>query len=74
MNRFEGNGEARLRYLDADFEVLVPGTHVLCAVTGRQIPLDELKYWSVDRQEPYADVQVSVAREREATPRLRKLG
>jgi hypothetical protein len=27
---------------------------VRCAVTGAQIPLDELKYWSVDLQEAYA--------------------
>jgi hypothetical protein len=70
MNRQEGRGPARLRYMDAEFEVLVPGAYVICAVTGRQIPLDELKYWSVDRQEPYADVLASVAREREANPKL----
>jgi hypothetical protein len=70
MNRMESSGPARLRYLDAEFEVLVPGAYVLCAVTGRQIPLDELKYWSVDRQEPYADVNASVKREREFNHRL----
>jgi hypothetical protein len=66
MNRLESRGPARIRYLDAEFEVIVPGAHVLCAVTGRQIPLDELKYWSVDRQEAYVDVYASVTREREA--------
>ena len=70
MNRMESSGPARLRYKDAEFEVLVPGAYVLCAVTGRQIMLDELKYWSVDRQEPYGDVQASVKREREVNPRL----
>jgi hypothetical protein len=52
MNRFEsgGNGEARVRYLDADFQVLSVGSYVVCAVTGGRIPLDELKYWSVDRE------------------------
>lgn len=62
MNRFEGpgSGEARIRYLDADFQVISPGSHVRCAVTGEIIPLDELKYWSVARQEPYVDVHASV--------------
>lgn len=49
-----GGGEARLQYLDGDFRVSSPGTYVRCAVTGERIPLDELKYWSVDRQEAYA--------------------
>ena len=63
MNRFEGpgSGEAKIRYLDADFQVVSPGSHVRCAVTGEIIPLDELKYWSVARQEPYVDVHASVA-------------
>jgi hypothetical protein len=34
--------------------VLSPGDHVICAVTGRPIPLEELRYWSVARQEAYA--------------------
>lgn len=59
MNRHDMDarpgGEARLRYLDAEFQVVSPGTFVRCAVTGRPIPLAELRYWSVDEQEPYAD-------------------
>ena len=74
MNRFEGSGsgEARVRYLDADFQVMSPGAFVRCAVTGRPIPLDELKYWSLQilaRQEAYIDVETSVKREMEAGPR-----
>jgi hypothetical protein len=74
MNRFEsgGSGEARVRYLDADFQVLSVGSFVVCAVTGARIPLDELKYWSVDRQEAYADVHASLAREAELDPQLRR--
>jgi hypothetical protein len=34
--------------------VISPGTYVRCAVTDARIPLDELKYWSVDLQEAYA--------------------
>ena len=74
MNRYEGNGngEARVRYLDADFQVLSIGNYVTCAVTGARIPLDELKYWSVDRQEAYADAQASAAREAEFDSRFRR--
>ena len=48
------NGEAEVKYLDGDFRVLKPGAFVRCAVTAVAIPLEELKYWSVDRQEAYA--------------------
>ena len=58
MNRFERRpvaaSEAQVQYLDGDFRVLRPGLYVLCAVTGAAISLDELRYWSVDRQEAYA--------------------
>lgn len=72
MNRFEGPGarEARIRYLDGDFHVTSPGVFVRCAVTGESIPLDELKYWSVARQEPYLNATVSLKREMEFDPGL----
>nr|WP_301294187.1 DUF2093 domain-containing protein [Nitrobacter winogradskyi] len=56
MNKFRqsGQSEARVQYLDGDFRVISPGTYVRCAVTDTRIPLDELKYWSVDLQEAYA--------------------
>ncbi len=74
MNRFEGPGarEALIRYLDGDFQVTSPGAFVRCAVTGEKIPLDELKYWSVARQEPYIDAAASLRREIEADPSLRR--
>jgi hypothetical protein len=74
MNRFEGPGgrEARVRYLDGDFQVLSPGSFVRCAVTGDPSPLDDLKYWSVARQEAYVSAAVSLARELEQNPDLRK--
>ena len=73
MNRFEGPGgrEARIRYLDGDFQVTSPGAFVRCSVTGDQIPLDELKYWSVARQEAYVSCTVSLQRELEIDPGLR---
>ena len=66
MNRHEfgsRDGEARLRYLDSDYQVVVPGSYVTCAVTKRRIPLSELRYWSVDRQEAYVDAEASLKRE-----------
>lgn len=56
--------EAKLRYLDADYVVVQPGTFVRCAVTGSPIPIEELSYWSVDRQEPYADAAASLTAHR----------
>lgn len=74
MNRFEGPGsrEAKIRYLDGDFQVLSPGSYVLCAVTSEKIPLDELKYWNVARQEAYADARISLEREIQINPSLRQ--
>lgn len=55
--------EAKIHYMDATFRLLSNGDHVLCAVTGVEIPLDELKYWSVARQEAYVDAAASLAAE-----------
>ena len=52
-------GAARLRYLDADYQVLSPGSYVTCAVTGRRIPLAALRYWNVDLQEAYCDAEAA---------------
>ena len=71
---FRGPGakEARIRYLDGDFQVTSPGSFVRCAVTGESIPLDELRYWSVARQEPYLNAAISLKREIETDPALRR--
>lgn len=53
--------EAKLRYLDADFQVLREGDYVRCAVTGDPIKIDNLRYWSVDRQEAYKSARESLA-------------
>jgi hypothetical protein len=55
-------GEAQLQYLDGDYRVLRPGSFVRCGVTGAPIPLDELRYWDVDRQEAYASPQAKLTR------------
>lgn len=57
---------ARIHYMAGTFRVLTTGDHVVCAVTGERIPLHELKYWSVERQEPYADAAASLKAERRA--------
>jgi hypothetical protein len=66
LNRFERTppmaGEAEVRYLDGDFRVIRPGAFVRCAVTGVAIPLEELKYWSVDLQEAYSTPEVVLQR------------
>ena len=72
MNRIDVSGrggEACLRFLDGDFQILVPGNFVRCAVTGREIPLDELRYWSVERQEAYVDAAASLKRYQETRRR-----
>lgn len=51
---------ARLAYLPNGFRMLSHGDHVVCALSGAAIPLDRLRYWSVDRQEPYASAQLAV--------------
>ena len=55
-------GEAEVRYLDGDFRVIRPGAFVRCAVTAVPIPLEELRYWSVDLQEAYASPEAVLAR------------
>ncbi len=50
---------ARLHYMANSYRVLSQGDHVVCAVTGEAIPLDDLRYWSVARQEAYANAQIA---------------
>ncbi|HEX6604586.1 MAG TPA: DUF2093 domain-containing protein [Sphingomicrobium sp.] len=62
-----GSGRpARVHYLAGTFRLLSDGDHVVCAVTGARIPLHELRYWSVARQEAYADAEASFEAERRA--------
>ena len=56
---------ARLHYLPGTFRVLSHGDHVVCAVTRQPIPLAELKYWSVERQEAYVSAKASLEAEGE---------
>lgn len=65
MNRHERptNGtEAKVQYLDGEYRVLRPGMFVTCGVTGLPITLEELRYWSVERQEAYVSTEASMQR------------
>lgn len=50
---------ARLHYMANGHRVLSPGDHVICAVTGDRISLDDLRYWSVAKQEAYASAAIA---------------
>ena len=54
---------AKLHYMPYSFRVLSPGDYVLCAVTGARILLDDLRYWSIVRQEAYIDAEASAQAE-----------
>ena len=66
LKRFQsplsGATEAKLVYEGGDYQILRHGTFVRCAVTGDPISLDELRYWSVDLQEPYKTAEISLKR------------
>ena len=66
LNRFERRpplqGEAVIEYLDGDIRIVRPGAYVRCAVTGQHIPVDELRYWSVDQQEAYVSREAVLER------------
>ena len=67
LNRYDRSsamtGEAEIKYLDGDFRVVHPGAFVRCAVTGVPIPLEELRYWNVELQEPYATPEAVLQRQ-----------
>jgi hypothetical protein len=60
--RFAPEAEAKLEYLPSDFRIVKNGKFVLCAVTREPIMLEDLKYWSAERQEPYSSPQVALKR------------
>ncbi len=53
---------AKLQYGPNGFKVLRTGQHVYCAVSGEAVPLEELRYWSVEHQEPYASCELATQR------------
>ena len=57
-----GDRAAKLAFGPNGFRVLKSGNYVYCAVTAAEIPLDELRYWSVDLQEAYASADIATKR------------
>ncbi|MEM6585046.1 MAG: DUF2093 domain-containing protein [Pseudomonadota bacterium] len=53
---------AKLYYGPSTFRVLRPGQHVVCAISGEIIPLEELRYWSAEYQEAYATPEIATRR------------
>tara|TARA_Y100000741_G_scaffold353453_1_gene326678 strand:- start:218 stop:418 length:201 start_codon:yes stop_codon:yes gene_type:complete len=47
------NKLAKLKYLPNNFKILEEGDHVICAISGKKISLDQLTYWNVELQEAY---------------------
>ena len=44
---------AKIKYLPNNFKVIQDGDHVICAISGKKIPLENLTYWNVEDQEAY---------------------
>ena len=44
---------AKLKYLPNNFKIVEDGDHVLCAISGKKISLENLTYWNVELQEAY---------------------
>ena len=60
------NKLAKLKYLPNNFNVLEQGDHVICAISGKKIMLENLTYWNVDKQEAYYSyIEASLKREKE---------
>ena len=57
--------EAKIQYKPQGFNLLNNGWFVKCAVTGKKIYLEDLRYWNVERQEAYVDAETSFKRELE---------
>ena len=58
------NKLAKLKYLPNNFEMLEHGDHVICAISGKKIPLENLTYWNVEEQEAYFSyVEASMKRD-----------
>ena len=49
--------KAKLIYKHNSFDIIEDGSFVLCAVSGKEIPLKDLNYWNVELQEPYYSPQ-----------------
>ena len=56
---------AKIKYLPNNFKVIQDGDHVICAISGKKIALNNLSYWNVDLQEAYYSyVEASIKKEK----------
>jgi hypothetical protein len=59
------NKLAKLKFLPNNFEIIEAGDHVICAISGKKIPLEKLNYWNVEDQEAYYSyIEASVKKEK----------
>ena len=59
------NKLAKLKYLPNNFKIIEDGDHVICAISGKKIFLENLNYWDVEEQEPYFSYkEASIKREK----------
>jgi hypothetical protein len=56
--------EAKVKYLDGDFQIVREGEYVRCAISGAPIRIDDLRYWNVDKQRAYRSALESFAEKR----------
>ena len=60
------NKLAKLKYLPNNFDIIEEGDHVICAVSGKKISLQNLNYWNVDEQEAYfSHIEASIKKEKD---------
>ena len=60
------NKLAKLKYLPNNFDIVEEGDHVICAVSGKKISLQNLNYWNVDEQEAYFSyIEASIKKEKD---------
>ena len=56
--------KAFLKYEPNNFVVIEDGDFVVCAISKKQIPLENLNYWNVELQEAYfSPVEVKIKHE-----------
>tara|TARA_X000000950_G_scaffold158496_1_gene194309 strand:- start:892 stop:1080 length:189 start_codon:yes stop_codon:yes gene_type:complete len=59
------NKLAKLKFLPNNFEIIENGDYVICAISKKKIPLENLNYWNVDKQEAYYSyVEAAIEREK----------
>ena len=44
---------AKIKYLPNNFKIIESGDYVICAVSNKEISIENLTYWNVELQEAY---------------------